>query len=87
MKIDAALPKMREMFALLDRELGTRPYLAGNDFTLADAFLLPLIHYMRVMPESSEMVKASPHLLAWFDRVSARPSVKETEPPPMPGRG
>ena len=31
-------------------------------FTLADAFLLPLIHYMRLMPESSEMVKASPHL-------------------------
>jgi glutathione S-transferase len=86
-KIDAALPKMREMFALLDRELGTRPYLAGNDFTLADAFLLPLIDYMRVMPESSEMVKASPNLSAWFDRVSARPSVKETEPPPMPGRG
>ncbi len=85
--IDAALPKMREMFALLDRELGTRPYLAGSDFTLADAFLLPLIHYMRLMPESSEMVKASPHLSAWFDRVSARPSVRETEPPPMPGRG
>jgi glutathione S-transferase len=42
---------------------------------------------MRVMPESSEMVKASPNLSAWFDRVSARPSVKETEPPPMPGRG
>ena len=86
-KIDAALPKMREMFALLDRELGTRPYLAGDSFTLADAFLLPVIHYMRLMPESGEMVTASPHVSAWFDRVVARPSGKETEPPPMPGRG
>ncbi len=85
--IDTALPKMREMFALLDRELATRRYLAGTGFTLADAFLLPLIHYMRLMPESSEIVKSSPHLCAWFDRVSARPSVRETEPPPMPGRG
>jgi glutathione S-transferase len=85
--IEAALPKMREMFALLDRELASRPYLAGDSFTLADAFLLPLIHYMRLMPESSEMVKASPHVTAWFDRVAARPSGKETEPPPMPGRG
>ena len=86
--INAALPKMHEMFALLDRELATRPYLAGTDFTLADAFLLPLIHYMRLMPESSEMVKASPpHLPAWFDCVAARPSVRETEPPPMPGCG
>ena len=86
-KIDAALPKMREMFALLDRELGTRPYLAGDAFSLADAFLLPIMYYMQKMPESSEMLKASPNVSAWFDRVCARPSAKETEPPPMPGRG
>lgn len=86
-KIDAALPKMREMFAWLNRELGTRTYLAGDDWTVADAFLLPTMHYMRLMPESSELVKASPNIVAWFDRVVARPSGKETEPPPMPGRG
>jgi glutathione S-transferase len=86
-EIDAALPRMREMFALLDRELGSRPYLAGGAFTLADAFLLPLIHYMRLMPESNEMMQASAHLAAWFDRVVARPSAKETDPPPMPSRG
>lgn len=86
-RIEAALPKMRECFAILDRELGLRPYLAGTDFTLADAFLLPLIHYMRLMPESGEMMNASPNVGAWFDRIAARPSVKETEPPPMPGRG
>jgi glutathione S-transferase len=84
--IDAALPKMREMFALLDRELGTRDYLAGDTFTLADAFLLPIIHYMRLMPEGGELVKASPNVAAWFDRVVARPSGRETVPPPMPGR-
>ena len=86
-RIEAALPKMREMFALLDRELDRRAYLAGDAFTLADAFLLPLIHYMRLMPESAAMMQASPNLAAWFERLAARPSVKETEPPPMPGRG
>jgi glutathione S-transferase len=85
-KIDAALPKMREMFAWLNRELDTRAYLAGDAWSIADAFLLPTMHYMRLMPESGEMVKASPNVAAWFDRVSARPSSKETEPPPMPGR-
>jgi glutathione S-transferase len=85
-RIDAALPKMREMFALLDRELGTRAYLAGDTFTLADAFLLPIVDYMRQMPESGELVKASPNVAAWFDRVVARPSGKGTVPPPMPGR-
>ena len=86
-KIEAALPTMRTMFAMLDRELGTRPYLAGDAWTLADAFLLPTMHYMRLMPESGEMVKDSPNVAAWFDRVVSRPSGKETEPPPMPGRG
>lgn len=85
-RIDGALPKMREMFALLDRELGARPYLAGPEFTLADMFLLPAIHYERMLPESGEMLRASPHVEAWFERVSARPSAVATAPPPMPAR-
>jgi len=86
-KIDAALPKMRETFAWLNHELGTRAYLAGDSWTVADAFLLPTMHYMRLLPESGEMVNASPNVAAWFDRVVTRPSGKETEPPPIPGRG
>ena len=85
-RIDAALPDMQRKFALLDNELGKRAYLAGDAFTLADAFLLPLIHYMRLMPESSEMVKASPNVATWFERMASRHSTRETEPPPMPGR-
>jgi glutathione S-transferase len=85
-KIAAALPTMREMFAVLDRELGARAYLAGESFTLADAFLLPLMHYMRLMEESGEMMRASPHVSAWFERLATRPSAKETEPPPIPRR-
>jgi glutathione S-transferase len=85
-KIDAALPKMRETFAWLNQELGKRAYVAGDNWTLADAFLLPTMHYMRMMPESGELMTASPNVAAWFDRVAARPSSKETEPPSMPGR-
>jgi glutathione S-transferase len=85
-KIDAALPKMREMFGILDRELGQRTYLASADFTRADMFLLPIVYYLNMMPESSEMLKASPNVQAWFERVSARPSAIETVPPPMPKR-
>jgi len=49
-------------------------------------FLFPLIHYMRVMPESGEMLQASPDVEAWFERVSARPPAGKTVPPPMPKR-
>jgi glutathione S-transferase len=86
-KIDAAVPQMRDMFGILDRVLGQRSYLAGADFNLADMFLLPLIYYLKQMPESGELLTAAPNLAAWFQRVSDRPSAKETVPPPMPKPG
>ena len=85
--IEATLPAMRQHFAVLDTTLAAHPYLTGDAFTLADAFLLPTMYYMARMPESAEMLKASPNVAAWYDRVSARPSARETEPPPIPGRG
>jgi glutathione S-transferase len=85
-RIDAVLPKVREVFSLLERELSARRHLAGDDFTLADAFLLPVVHYMRQLPESKEMISESPHVTAWYDRVMTRPSGAETVPPPVPGR-
>jgi glutathione S-transferase len=83
--IEAMLPKMRKVFAVLDEALAARPYLAGENFNLADMFLFPLIWFMRLKPESAEMLKASPHLLTWYERVAARPCALDTEPPPATG--
>ena len=80
--IEAVLPKMRKVFSVLDDTFAARPYLAGEDFNLADMFLFPVIWFMRLKPESAEMLKASPHLMTWYDRVAARPCALETEPPP-----
>ncbi len=85
-RIDAAVPKLREMLGILDRVLGQRSYLAGPDFSLADMFLLPLIYYLKQVPESGEALRASPNLTAWLQRVSDRASARETVPPPMPTR-
>ena len=59
--IEALLPKMREVFGVLDDTLAARPYLAGEEFTLADMFLFPLIWFMRLKPESAALLQASPH--------------------------
>ena len=83
-RIEAALPKCREMFALLEKELATHTYLGGDTFTLADMFLLPIIHYMQAFPESGEMLAAAPSVRAWHDRVAARPSARDTLPAPRP---
>jgi glutathione S-transferase len=83
--LEALLPKVREVFGVLDRRFAEQPYLAGEAFTLADMFLFPLIWFMRLKPESGALLQASAHLLGWYDRVAARPSAVATEPPVATG--
>jgi len=80
--IEAGLPKCREAFAIMETELSRHAFLAGDSFTLADIFLLPIVHIMPAFPETAEMMKGSPAVSAWFATVSARPSAQATVPPP-----
>ena len=82
--IDAALPKMEKLLAMLDAALAKTAYIAGPAFTLADAFAAPIVSYLTKFPESSAMLAKNAHLHAWFKRVIERPSVASTAPPPPP---
>ena len=70
---------MREHLALrfdwLDGELGKRPFMAGDRFTVADITALCAIDFGKV---SDIRLKAEthPNLVAWHKRVSERPSTK-----------
>lgn len=79
--IDAALPKMEPLFALLDQQVARSGYLAGPNFTLADAFLIPILHYVSGLPEGKAMLEKSPALKSWLTRMLERPSVVATQPP------
>jgi glutathione S-transferase len=62
-------------FDWIDGELATRPYLAGQRFTVADITALCGIDFgkvsgIRINPATH------PHLAAWHARVSGRPSAK-----------
>jgi glutathione S-transferase len=70
---------MREQVAArfdwLEEELGRRPYMAGQRFTVADITALCAIDFGKV---SNIRLRAEthPNLVAWHNRVSERPSVK-----------
>ena len=83
--IDAVLPKMPPLFAMLDAAVARTGYLAGDRFTLADAYLTPILYYMGKVPESTAMLAKTAHLNAYRDRQLARPSIRDTTPPGMPG--
>jgi glutathione S-transferase len=84
--IDAALPKMEPHFAVLDRAVAKTGHLVGENLSLADINLLPILFYVDKLPESQAMLRRSANLDAYYRRHVARASVKETTPPPIPGR-
>jgi len=84
--IAAALPKMEQQFASMDRAVAKTGHLVGDTFTLADMNFMPILYYMGLTPESSALLQRSPNLKAYFDRHMARKSVQETVPSWIPGR-
>ena len=84
--IDTALTKMEHHFAVLDRAVAKTGHLVGDSLTLADINLLPILYYMDRLPESRSMLRRTTQLDAYYRQHMARWSVKETTPPPMPGR-
>jgi glutathione S-transferase len=80
-EIAAALPGMTRSLQVLEERLAGRQTLANGAFTYADACLLPLLYYLKQLPESGQVLAGSPGLLAYFDRLSQRPSFQRTLPP------
>ncbi len=58
--------------------LGQREWCEGNALTLADLALVAALLYLDLRQPERNWRSAHPHLAAWFERVSARPSVRTT---------
>jgi glutathione S-transferase len=70
--------EVREHFAFLDRELAGRQFLAGQ-LSLGDiSFIPPLANYERA---GYKIGAEFPNLLAWWERMKARPSFAASWPP------
>jgi len=69
---EANKPRIFEFLQFLDSELGGRPYIAGEQFTVADITALAAVDFMKqsklVIPDDLANVRR------WRDAVSARPS-------------
>jgi glutathione S-transferase len=81
--IDGALPKTAEYIALLDRAVGASGYLAGDTFSYADIAVLPILEYLKDLPESGEAFAKAKALPAYLATHAKRPSLAKTAPPPM----
>jgi glutathione S-transferase len=66
--------KLAARFTELDKLLAERPFLAGKEFTIADAYAFAIVNWCNFLGIS---LKAYPSLAAYLERVAARPKVRE----------
>jgi glutathione S-transferase len=64
-----------DRFGWLDYELSSRPYLAGDRFTVADITALCAIDFGKIS-DIRIQADTQPNLKRWYDAVRARPSAK-----------
>jgi len=69
----AASATLEQTFDVLEARLGAVPYLAGEQFTLADIVYLPYLEYLMATPQKVVMSKHG-NVTAWWRRSSERPS-------------
>lgn len=81
-KIAAALPDAKHQIEVLERELGGRDYLAGDEVSLADFFMMPPLYYFSMTPDGGPLMAESeaPNIGKWWGRMASRPSYKTTLP-------
>jgi glutathione S-transferase len=71
--IAAHLAATTQRFALLDRELAARPWLAGDRFTMAD---IPAGMTLYRWFEMEIPRPPMPHVEAWYARLCGRPAYR-----------
>jgi glutathione S-transferase len=84
--IGAAAEKMKPQIEVLDRAVAKTGHLVGDSFTLADINILPMLFYVGRFEEGKAMLAGAKNLSAYTQRHFARPSFKQSAPPPPPAK-
>jgi glutathione S-transferase len=79
--VEQAKAQIREAYALLDREIGSKTWAMGDAFSIADCAAAPALFYAKLVVPLGEK---HGNLAAYHDRLIERPSfarvLKEAEP-------
>jgi glutathione S-transferase len=71
---EANKPRALEIAAFMDRELASRKFIAGDEFSVADITALVAVDFMK--PARIQRPAELTNLERWYQEVSARPSAK-----------
>jgi glutathione S-transferase len=77
--VAAGIPKAELCLAEFERIKGDSKFLAGNQVSLADLYVFPVLSYLMMAPEKTLLAPRT-GLNAWWEAMSQRSSVKNTQP-------
>jgi GST-like protein len=63
----------KRLYGVMNRQLGTQRYIAGNSYSIADIAIFP---WLRSWQNQGIDWADYPQLKAWFDKMAERPAVK-----------
>ena len=81
--IDGFLPAVRKQIDIIDRAVKQTGHLAGEVFTIADMYLMPVLAYLQSFPESGQAMTSARSLTRYFEAHAKRASFRATTPPPL----
>ncbi|HYZ49199.1 MAG TPA: glutathione S-transferase family protein [Sphingomonas sp.] len=76
--IASGIGPARDTLAEVARLLGSQPFMAGEQVSLADCMLASHISFLREYDEGRMLLAELPGLSAWIERMEARPSMTAT---------
>jgi glutathione S-transferase len=86
--VEHALPKVEVCLQVMERELADgKEFMLGPQLSLADFYLLPIIHAFGFAPEAQAIYPRFPSICAWRERMEALPTLKRfraVQPPRGP---
>ncbi|WP_024515848.1 glutathione S-transferase family protein [Bradyrhizobium sp. Tv2a-2] len=82
--IEAVTPAVRTQLEILDHAVAATGYLVGDQFTLADINLMPILYYVRQLPLGAAALGPETNLGRYYARHAARESFTRTMPPAGP---
>jgi glutathione S-transferase len=79
-KIAASIPNARTCLTAISDLMGDNPWLIGNQLSLADLYVAPMLDYFLMASEGRDMIQQYESLEEWWSRISARHSMLNTSP-------
>lgn len=77
--VAAGRPTAELCLSEFERMMGGARFLAGDALSLADLYLVPVIHYL-MMTDDKALLDRFPGLTRWWRSMNERPSVTKTAP-------